>query len=69
MSLILVIEDQDDLRIHLVNLFRNCGYSVDGAADGQVAVELLYEQVYDPVLTDLPLGHQVDGPDLLDHVK
>ena len=69
MSLILVIEDQDDLRIHLVDLFRNCGYSVDGATDGQVAVELLDEKVYDLVLTDLRLGHQVDGLDLLDYVK
>ncbi len=69
MSLILVIEDQDDLRIHLVDLFRSCGYSVDGAADGQVAVELLDDKVYDLVLTDLRLGHQVDGLDLLDYVK
>jgi DNA-binding NtrC family response regulator len=68
-SLILVIEDQEDLRIHLVDLFRSCGYTVHGAADGQVAVELLDEKVYDLVLTDLRLGHEVDGLDLLDYVK
>ena len=69
MSSILVIEDQDDLRIHLVDLFRGCNYNVDGAADGQVAVELLDKKIYDLVLTDLRMGHQVDGLDLLDYVK
>jgi len=69
MSSILVIEDQRELREHLVELFRARGYEVDEAEDGEVAVELLEEREYDLVLTDLRLGHRVDGLDLLDYVK
>ncbi len=66
---LLVIEDQDELREHLVGLFRGRGYQVDGAADGDEAIERLQETSYDLVLTDLRLGHRVDGLDLLDYVK
>lgn len=69
MSKLLVIEDQDELRNHLVGLFRERGYQVDGAADGEEAIERLQEAPYDLVLTDLRLGHRIDGLDLLDYVK
>ena len=69
MSSILLIEDQGELREHLVELFGSLGYEVDGAENGQVAVELLEDRSYDLVLTDLRLGHRIDGLDLLEYVK
>ena len=69
MSTILVIEDQRELRDHLVELFRARTYEVDEAEDGEAAVELLDKRDYDLVLTDLRLGHRIDGLDLLGYIK
>ncbi len=69
MATILITEDQDDLRNHLAGLFRDRGYHVDDAATGEEAVDLLRRRTYDLLLSDLRLGHQIDGLDLLDYVK
>ena len=69
MSAILVIEDQRELREHLAELFREREYEVDEAENGEAAVELLEDREYDLVLTDLRLGHRIDGLDLLDYIK
>lgn len=41
--MILVVEDDDDLREGLVELLRDEGYSSDGAENGKVALERLRE--------------------------
>jgi DNA-binding NtrC family response regulator len=66
---LLVIEDQAELHAQLMAMFRDRGYEVDGATSGPEAVDRLRERAYDLVLTDLRLGHDIDGLDLLEYIK
>ncbi len=69
MASLLVIEDQAELHAQLMAMFRDRGYEVDGATSGPEAVDRLREGTYDLVLTDLRLGHDIDGLDLLEFIK
>ncbi len=69
MASLLVIEDQAELHAQLTAMFRDRGYEVEGATSGPEAVERLRERPYDLVLTDLRLGHDIDGLDLLEFIK
>src|SRR5438105_503804 len=52
---ILLIEDKDSLRQMLSTAIRKAGYSVDEAADGNIAAEKIRKQPYQLVITDLRL--------------
>jgi DNA-binding NtrC family response regulator len=52
---ILLVEDKDSLRQMLSTAIRKAGYTVDEAADGNVAAEKLRKQPYQLVITDLRL--------------
>ena len=66
---ILVVEDENAIRLALKGLLTREGYEVDLAVDGETAIEQLGAQIYDLVLTDLALGHGASGMDVLKHVK
>jgi DNA-binding NtrC family response regulator len=66
---ILVVEDENAIRIALKGLLTREGYEVDLAIDGESAIEQLGTQSYDLVLTDLALGHGASGMDVLKRVK
>jgi DNA-binding NtrC family response regulator len=66
---ILVVEDENAIRIALKGLLTREGYEVDLAVDGNSAIEQLGVQSYDLVLTDLALGHGASGMDVLKRVK
>ena len=57
---ILVVEDEKDLAQALVNGLTRFGYSVDTAADGEVALNMAEINSYDLILLDLSLP-KVDG--------
>jgi len=57
---ILVVEDEKDLAQALVNGLTRFGYSVDTAADGEVALNMAEINSYDLILLDLNLP-KVDG--------
>jgi DNA-binding NtrC family response regulator len=61
---ILVVDDEANARSALVELLREEGYSVEGAADGFKALGKLPEHAPDLVLTDLKMPG-MDGIDLL----
>jgi DNA-binding NtrC family response regulator len=61
---ILVVDDEANARSALVELLREEGYSVEGAADGFKALGKLTELAPDLVLTDLKMPG-MDGIDLL----
>jgi DNA-binding NtrC family response regulator len=52
---ILLVEDKDSLRQMLSTAIKKAGYSVDEAADGNIAIEKIRKQPYHLILTDLRL--------------
>ena len=69
MAALLIIEDQVQLRAQLHTMFQERGYEVEGASSGPEAVEMLRDRTFDLVLTDLRLGHDIDGLEVLELVK
>lgn len=49
---ILVVEDDDDLRPMITEALEQCGYEVDGAANGALGWSALNARDYDLVITD-----------------
>ena len=58
---LLVVDDEESLRITTAAIFEKEGYIVDTASSGEEAIELLNKADYDLVLTDL---HMEDGDGL-----
>jgi DNA-binding NtrC family response regulator len=65
---ILVVDDEANARAALLELLREEGYSVDGAADGFKALGKLVEFAPDLVLTDLKMPG-MDGIELLKKIQ
>ncbi len=65
---LLVVEDQAVLRKGIVKVFKDCGYFVDDAEDGETAIEMFNDRIYDIVVTDLKLPN-MSGMDVLLHAK
>jgi DNA-binding response OmpR family regulator len=66
---ILVVEDQSLIRKFICEVLQKVeGYEVDEASDGAQAVELINEQRFDLVISDLAMP-RVDGFELLAHVR
>ncbi|NJN67901.1 MAG: response regulator transcription factor [Chloroflexaceae bacterium] len=61
---ILLVEDDLNTRIALSYWLQQAGYRVTQASDGEVAFDLLENDVYDVVLTDIVLG-DIDGIEVL----
>jgi DNA-binding response OmpR family regulator len=58
---ILLAEDDDDLREAMVAALVADGHRVDGARDGEAALEAAAEALYDMVVLDVALGAGPDG--------
>ena len=58
--LVLVVEDEDDMRTLMHELLDLAGYDVELAADGQEGIERLQAKGFDLVLLDLAMP-RVDG--------
>ncbi|MEX0915936.1 MAG: response regulator, partial [Wenzhouxiangellaceae bacterium] len=57
---ILLVEDHDDLAATVGAYLEGCGYAMDYAADGSIALNLLEDNLYDIIILDLMLP-KVDG--------
>ncbi|MEE2665193.1 MAG: sigma-54 dependent transcriptional regulator [Myxococcota bacterium] len=66
---ILVVEDEQAIRLALRGLLSREGYEVALAEDGERAIARLASEEFDLVLTDLALGRGVSGMDVLQHFK
>ena len=64
----LCVEDKKELRESLKNQFVAEDFDVDTAEDGDVALEMLKEKVYDIVLLDLKMP-RMDGKTVLKEMK
>ncbi|WFB34533.1 response regulator transcription factor [Kiritimatiellota bacterium B12222] len=65
---ILVVEDDELLRHSLVATFRDEGYAVDDAEDGEVGVYKLSEGIYDAAVLDVMMP-KLDGWQVLEKVR
>jgi DNA-binding response OmpR family regulator len=65
---ILVVDDDDDIRLLLRELLTRAGYDVDEAADGRAALRRLYESQPALVLLDVSMP-ELDGFQTLERVR
>src|SRR4030095_10257607 len=65
---LLVVDDEESLRITTAAILEKEGYSVDTAASGEEAIQLLQKIDYDLVLTDLHMEGG-DGLTILNQIR
>jgi DNA-binding NtrC family response regulator len=65
---LLIVEDEETLRSSLKRVFLREGYSVDTAEDAETALQLIKENIYDLIITDIILPN-IDGIELLKLIK
>ncbi len=68
MADILVVDDEQSIRVLLCAMLEKDGHTIDTAADGTDAIELLQEKNYDLIITDLHMRRK-NGIDVLQTVK
>ena len=68
MARILVVDDQKNMRASLAMILREAGYDVEETGDGESANNLLDEDYFDLLLTDLRMG-STSGISVLRHAK
>jgi signal transduction histidine kinase len=64
---LLIIEDEQRLRNNLKLLLASEGYTVATAADGQEGIELLQQESFDIVITDIMMG-DVNGFHIMEYI-
>jgi CheY-like chemotaxis protein len=64
MARLLIVDDEKNIRSHLVTFFESCGYEVRSAESGRQALELLEASPADVVLTDYRMA-ELNGLELL----
>jgi len=68
MARILIVDDQESARRMLCEMLRTEGHDVDQAQDGESACEMVDENGYDLVITDLRMGG-IGGLDVLQRTR
>ncbi len=68
MATILIVDDEPNIRSHLATFVRGLGHTVEVAADGTEALEVLDRVVPDVVLTDVRMAG-MDGLALLQEIR
>lgn len=69
MSKILVVDDEDDLRTQLERAAKGDGREVFTAQDSQEAFQLIRQNDFDVIITDLRMEHDRSGIDVLKAAK
>ncbi len=65
MSKILLIDDEESIREVMSIFFRRKGHQVETASNGQEGINLIKEQEFDVIFTDLKMPGNIDGLDVL----
>ena len=65
---ILIVEDDNAVRHTMIDLLSEAGYEVEGAQDGKEALEMVQENSFNIVITDLKMPRG-DGLEVLEQVK
>lgn len=69
MSKILVVDDDNDLRVHLARAAKGDGREVFAAKDGEEAIQLIWQHEFDVIVTDLRMENDRAGIDVLKAAK
>jgi len=64
---VLLVEDEDDLRMLVGEALRMTGYQVSTAADGLQAVSAMEREPFDVVVSDVSMPNGMSGVELSDH--
>ncbi|AOZ92755.1 response regulator [Paenibacillus crassostreae] len=65
---VLIVDDQNGIRILLMEVFNSEGYETFQAANGKLALELVQHEAPDLVLLDMKIPG-MDGLEILKHIK
>jgi DNA-binding NtrC family response regulator len=65
---ILVVDDEEIVRISCRRILTPLGYTVETTPDGLQALELMKENKYDLILTDLKMPH-MDGMEVMAEIR
>lgn len=65
---ILIIDDEELMRLMLIELFKSNGLDADGASNGIDGIEMLYKEKYDLVITDLVMPEK-EGVETIKDIK
>jgi two-component system response regulator (stage 0 sporulation protein F) len=65
---ILIVDDQNGIRVLLVEVFNSEGYRTFQASNGKLALEIVKRESPDLVLLDMKIPG-MDGLDILKHIK
>ncbi|PYI52684.1 response regulator [Paenibacillus flagellatus] len=65
---VLIVDDQNGIRVLLVEVFSNEGYNTFQASNGKLALEIVRKESPDLVLLDMKIPG-MDGLDILKHIK
>ena len=65
---VLLVEDEDDLRMLIGEALRMMGYRVTPAADGRQAVDAMEHGCFEVVVSDVNMPGGMSGIELADHV-
>ena len=68
MKKLLIVDDQNGIRILLVEVFSSEGYQTFQAANGKLALDIVRAESPDLVLLDMKIPG-MDGLDILKHIK
>jgi DNA-binding response OmpR family regulator len=66
---VLVVDDEGANRYSVSKTLQRVGYTVNEAANGEEALELINSQHFDVVLTDIRMNPGLDGVELLRRIK
>ncbi len=64
MTKILVVEDEDDIRLELMEWLQFEGYEVVGAANGKLGLEAIYRELPEMIICDIAMP-EMDGREVL----
>ncbi|WP_138496404.1 response regulator [Paenibacillus pinistramenti] len=65
---VLIVDDQNGIRILLMEVFGSEGYKTFQAANGKIALEIVQKESPDLVLLDMKIPG-MDGLEILKHIK
>ncbi|CAM3114826.1 response regulator [Paenibacillus sediminis] len=65
---VLIVDDQNGIRILLMEVFNSEGYNTFQAANGKIALEIVKNESPDLVLLDMKIPG-MDGLEILKHIK
>lgn len=71
---VLVMDDEHLIRESMLELLTACGFSADGAADGEQALQLyrdalMLDERYDAVILDIRVPGGMDGRAVVDEIR